>query len=213
METRFFSLMNSGGPINWVILGLYTVNLVLFSGRLVYFFRSRYSRRRFFSAPEQGSPEDSTLSPLRRIREVFLANPGASEAELSEKIDREAAVIKGEMERGLPGLSFITAAAPLLGLLGTITGLMKAFAQMEALGAAADISYLSGGIREAMITTATGLVTALCALGCTRLFENMAALRLKDMAIAVSLLSEKRRAGEREAPFAGEAGGLREDSA
>jgi biopolymer transport protein ExbB len=79
-----------------------------------------------------------------------------------------------------------------MGLLGTITGLMDAFFQIEQRGAAADISYLSGGIREAMITTATGLVTAICALGGARILDGLSSSRLKDMAMILSLLAERK---------------------
>jgi biopolymer transport protein ExbB len=112
---------------------------------------------------------------------------------LSETIDREAALIKGEMEKRLGILSFIGTIAPLLGLLGTITGLMNAFSQIEERGSSVDIAFLSGGIREAMITTATGLVTAICASSCCKWFEHLSASRLRDMSFAVSMLSEKFR--------------------
>jgi biopolymer transport protein ExbB len=97
------------------------------------------------------------------------------------------------MERGLSILSFIGTTAPLVGLLGTITGLMNAFSQIESRGASVDISYLSGGIREAMITTATGLVTALCATACCKYFEHLAERRLQDMTLCVSILGEHLR--------------------
>jgi biopolymer transport protein ExbB len=54
-----------------------------------------------------------------------------------------------------------------------------------------DISFLAGGIWEAMITTATGLVTAICALGCCKWFEHLSASRLEDMSFAVSILSQR----------------------
>jgi biopolymer transport protein ExbB len=225
----FIALMNTGGPINWVILALYAANLILFSWRLAYFFRSRPPRRRLFSALEDASPavasptaagEDPAgelfaggRDPLCRMGRAFLGHAGLPDAALSERLDREGALLKREMERGLGCFSFIGTTAPLLGLLGTITGLMRAFAQMELRGAAADISYLSGGIREAMITTATGLVTAICALGCARLFEYLAVSRLKDMAALVSLLAERRSLDRAAGKAAGAGEKPRRDSA
>jgi biopolymer transport protein ExbB len=202
----FIGLMNAGGPINWLILALYGANLLLFSWRLAYFFRSRSSRRGLFDALENAAPAlagENWKRPLRkalagergplcRMAELFLDHAEMPGEALSERLDREAALLKREMERGLGWLSFTGTTAPLLGLLGTITGLMKAFSQIELRGAGADISYLSGGIREAMITTATGLVTAICALGWVRLFEHLSSSRLKDMAILISLVAEKK---------------------
>jgi biopolymer transport protein ExbB len=218
----FIGVMNAGGPINWVILSLYGANLILFSWRLAYFFRSRSPRRRLFEALESAPPAiageswktqarkllSRGRSPLHRMARVFLDHADMPGEALSERLDREGALLKQEMERGLGWFSFAGTAAPLLGLLGTITGLMEAFSQIERRGAAADISYLSGGIREAMITTATGLVTALCALGCARLFGHLSASRLKDMSVLISLLAERKALAGAAGRGAGTAGGL-----
>lgn len=201
----FTGLMRSGGPVNAVILTLYALTLAVFSERLVWFFRTRCRSSRFPRLLEHNScaaflencAAHEKRSPLYRMALVFADNPDKTAAELSAIIDREGALIKREMERGAGFFSFAGTAAPLLGLLGTITGLMNAFSQIEARGSAADITFLAGGIREAMITTATGLVTAICALGAGKLFEHIAASRLADMAAAVSLLGQEfcRRAG------------------
>jgi biopolymer transport protein ExbB len=199
----FISFMRSGGPVNAVILGLYLFTLALCSQRLVWFFRTRCRQSRFlyllaeqpFTAISENLTAREKRSPLYRMALVVAHNAKKTERELSEIIDREGAGIRREMERGLVCFSFIGTVAPLLGLLGTITGLMHAFSQIEARGTAADITFLAGGIREAMITTATGLVCAIFALGCGKLFEQLGAARLADMGTAVSLLVEKFRSG------------------
>jgi biopolymer transport protein ExbB len=124
---------------------------------------------------------------------VFAHNDKKNIEALNEDVEREAAILKSEMEKGLAFLSFAASVAPLLGLLGTITGLMKAFSQIELRGAAVDISFLSGGIKEAMSTTASGLVTAIFALGGCKWFEYISASRLESMSLAVSFLSGKKR--------------------
>jgi biopolymer transport protein ExbB len=198
------AFMHSGGPVNWVIAGLYLVALAVFSERLVYFFRTRYSRNRFFRSlrTAAGNRPPETYPFLRRrglpgqperMAAVFLDNMEEEGPLLSERLDREGMAIRAGMERGQGIFSFITAAAPLLGLLGTITGLMNAFSEIERRGAVADIAFLSGGIREAMITTASGLVTALFASCCGRWFEHLAARRLQDMSLGLSLLTEQFR--------------------
>jgi biopolymer transport protein ExbB len=194
----FVRFMHTGGPINWVIAGLYVLVLAVFSERLVYFFRTRYRKDRFFRALESGPFSDmgalalsGPLSQPLRMARCFLENQEEPEQVQSEILDREAARIQGEMDRGLGLLSFAGTIGPLLGLLGTITGLMNAFGQIERRGSSVDISFLAGGIWEAMITTATGLVTAICALGCCKWFEHLAASRLEDMSFAVSILNQK----------------------
>jgi biopolymer transport protein ExbB len=200
----FVEFMHTGGPVNWVIAGLYVAMLALFSERIIYFFRTRYRKDRVFRAlesgaalfPDSGPPVFSGAAkdsqPVRMAR-CFLKHQEEPGPVLSEILDREAATIRGEMERGLGVLSFTGTVAPLLGLLGTITGLMNAFSQIEKRGSSVDITFLSGGIWEAMITTATGLITAICALSCCKWFEHLAASRLQDMSFAVSILSEKIR--------------------
>jgi biopolymer transport protein ExbB len=198
----FVQFMHTGGPVNWVIAGFYVLVLALFSERFVYFFRTRYKKERIFTALESGlsyeSGGPSFSGPGKRSQPVrmafcFLKHRGEPGPVLSEILDREAVIIRGEMERGLGILSFTGTVAPLLGLLGTITGLMNAFSQIEKRGSSVDISFLSGGIWEAMITTATGLVTAICAVCCCKCFEYLSASRLQDMSFAVSILSEKVR--------------------
>lgn len=200
LET-FIAFINTGGPINWLILGLYLADLGIVSERGAYFFRTRRPgavlletlRTGDFAASSERVKNREKRSPLYRIAEVFSCSQSKPEPALMEIIDREAALMKKEMERGLAFLTFAAAAAPLLGLLGTITGLMNAFAQIENRGAAVDIAFLSGGIKEAMTTTATGLVTAICAMGFGKLFEHLSASRLDAMAVIVSFLTQQLR--------------------
>jgi biopolymer transport protein ExbB len=195
--------INSGGVVNWVITGLYLFSLGVFSERLAYFFRTRYPRNRFFDYLREAgnfSPGEYPFSRKGRPRSqpermaaLFLDNLEEDGSLLSERLDREGMLIKAEMERGQGFFSFVSTAAPLLGLLGTITGLMTAFGEIERRGTVADIAFLSGGIREAMITTAFGLVAALFTSCSGRWFEHIAAKRLPDMGLGLSLLTERFR--------------------
>jgi biopolymer transport protein ExbB len=199
----FAQFMHTGGPVNYVIAGLYSVVLAVFSERLIYFFRSRYKKDRVFKALVSGGLSSDSIRSLfpgsqgrcqpLRMALCFFAHTHEPGPVLSEILDREAELIGEEMEKGLGLLSFIGTAAPLLGLLGTITGLMNAFSQIEQRGSSVDIGFLSGGIWEAMITTATGLVTAICAVSCCKWFEHLSASRLQDMGYAVSILTQHYR--------------------
>jgi biopolymer transport protein ExbB len=199
----FINFMRQGGPVNAVILALYVIVLAVFSERAVWFFFTRQRRRRscrpedlpdgeafqtFWAALSSGEKRHAVY----RMAAVIAHNAPKNDRELAEIIDREGAAVRGEMERGAVIFSFIGTVAPLLGLLGTITGLMNAFSQIEARGSAADITFLAGGIREAMITTATGLVTAIFALGAGKLFAYLRGCRLSAMADAVSRICERR---------------------
>ncbi|MDR1586563.1 MAG: MotA/TolQ/ExbB proton channel family protein [Treponema sp.] len=180
----FAFFMNAGGPINWIIAALYLAVLALGSNRGVYFWRTRPGGK----TAEGAFP----LNQAGRVTRRYIENRTIPKAELDEVIEREGAVIMAEMERGSALLGFIGTASPLLGLLGTITGLMRAFAAIESLGGNVDIAALSGGIREAMITTATGLVTAITAAALAKFFDSLSAARAREMSLALSLVSAQR---------------------
>ncbi len=77
-----------------------------------------------------------------------------------------------KMEKPLRTLGIIAHITPLLGLLGTVTGMMKAFMKIQEFGGAVDASVLAGGIWEAMITTAAGLVVAIPTMVAYHYFEG-----------------------------------------
>jgi biopolymer transport protein ExbB len=106
-----------------------------------------------------------------------------------------------ELERFLNSLNMIAGVSPLLGLLGTVTGIIKAFNAIQA-GGMGDPRMLSGGIAEALITTAAGLTVAIPSLIGFRLLRGKVdriviqmekdALRLAD---AVDAAAGRDRAG------------------
>ena len=87
-----------------------------------------------------------------------------SRADLEKTFSHVAAREVRRMERFLPTLFLISSVSPLLGLLGTVTGMIKAFQAIENLGGKVDASVLAGGIWEAMLTTALGLGVAIPAM-------------------------------------------------
>ncbi|MBU0580956.1 MAG: MotA/TolQ/ExbB proton channel family protein, partial [Candidatus Margulisbacteria bacterium] len=92
------------------------------------------------------------------------------------------------MEKYLWGLGAIGHLAPLLGLLGTITGLIRVFHKLESLSGQVEIGLLSGGIWEAMLTTAAGLIIAIPALLAFRFFENLVDRRTEEMQYTLTKL-------------------------
>lgn len=76
------------------------------------------------------------------------------------------------LEKNLRGLGIIAHISPLLGLLGTVTGMIKAFMQIQGLGGSVDASVLAGGIWEALLTTAAGLAVAIPTMFAYHYFEG-----------------------------------------
>ncbi len=108
-------------------------------------------------------------SPLGRILAAGLANAYHGRDVMKESIQEAAGHVIHELERYLNTLGTIAAIAPLLGLLGTVVGMIKVFAEIMAQGPG-NASALAGGISEALITTAAGLTVAIPALVMHRYF-------------------------------------------
>lgn len=106
---------------------------------------------------------EANPGPFAGIILVALRNRDLGSDELKEAILDQGRQEIRTLERGLVALETIAAAAPLLGLLGTVTGMIKVFNVISKQGIG-QASYLSGGISEALITTVTGLVIGIPAL-------------------------------------------------
>ena len=103
------------------------------------------------------------------------------------------------LQRGIPMIKTLAALCPLLGLLGTVLGMIGAFSKLEAAGSKVDPALLAGGIWEALLTTAFGLVIAIPALAAYYMFEGRVETVRAAMKDAAS--STKRTISSRPRPF------------
>jgi len=106
-------------------------------------------------------------SPVARVLESAVrygADPAMSTGDVEAEVSRVGSAQIRALESWLRGLSSIAHLSPLLGLLGTVTGMIVAFMNLEAAGSRVDPSILSGGIWEALLTTAFGLTVAIPAM-------------------------------------------------
>ena len=110
-------------------------------------------------------------SPLGNVLAAGLINSRHGRQIMKESIEEVASHEIHEMERYLNALGTIAAVAPLMGLLGTVIGMIKVFAEIMAQGTG-QANLLAGGISEALITTAAGLVIAIPALICHRMLQQ-----------------------------------------
>ena len=102
-------------------------------------------------------------SPLGKLLAAGLANRHRSREVIMERLEDTGRHVVHELERFLNTLGTIAGVSPLLGLLGTVTGIIKSFNAIQA-GGMGDPRMLSGGIAEALIATAAGLCVAIPAL-------------------------------------------------
>jgi biopolymer transport protein ExbB len=145
------------------------------------------------------SPEDLNLAksicskkegPFSRTVLTCLNNQDLPIDELRVLVEDEGRQEVRSLERGLLTLEIIAAVAPLLGLLGTVIGMIKVFNVIQTLGVG-QAKALSGGISEALVTTATGLTIGIPALIAFHYFRHRSEAFILDIEKYVILLLNK----------------------
>jgi biopolymer transport protein ExbB len=104
-----------------------------------------------------------------------------NEAVMREEIETLGGHELNRARRGLRSLDAIAHLSPLLGLLGTVLGMIEAFIQLEGAGTQVDVGLLAGGIWEALVTTAAGLAVAIPALAALNALEGMVERMREEM--------------------------------
>lgn len=110
-------------------------------------------------------------SPLGQVLAAGIANARRGREVMKEAMEEAAGQVAHDLERYLTSLGVIASIAPLLGLLGTVVGMIQVFTALMLEGAG-NASVLAGGISQALITTAAGLSVAIPALMCHRFFQR-----------------------------------------
>ncbi|MEM1446614.1 MAG: MotA/TolQ/ExbB proton channel family protein [Planctomycetota bacterium] len=177
MFDAWWSILERGGPVMWPLLALSVVSLTITIERVWWFASagrsSAWQAARSVAATLRESKTDQASSGLRRagpvfggfLREFAGDSRDVSDARLAEAIETH----RGRAERFLPTLSTIVTAAPMLGVLGTVLGIIESFeligGQSTSLGPGGmDPRDVGADIAEALISTAAGLVVALLTL-------------------------------------------------
>ena len=102
-------------------------------------------------------------SPVARLVEKGIERIGRPLQDIQTAVENMGNVEVARLEKGLPMLATIAGGAPMIGFLGTVTGMIRAFFEMANAGNNIDITLLSGGIYEAMVTTVGGLFVGIIA--------------------------------------------------
>lgn len=185
-------LIDKGGPIVVILLCLSVLSLAIILLKVFQFWRAGLTRRAFVDAAiakiEAGDKEGAvtllrkTRSPIAR---TLLAGVEGSlkGADAEEEIARVGGNELGGLQSYFRWLEVIGNISPLLGLLGTVIGMISAFQQLEGAGNKVDPAILSGGIWVALLTTAVGLSVAIPAITALNLLESrvdVARLALRD---------------------------------
>lgn len=102
-------------------------------------------------------------SPIARMLEKGIKNMHRSVTDINNAIEMAGNLEVAKLEKGLPVLASISGGAPMIGFLGTVMGMIQAFFDMANAGSNIDVTLLSSGIYQAMVTTAAGLSVGIVA--------------------------------------------------
>lgn len=176
-----FELVKAGGLLMWPLLICSIISLAIILERLWFLRTGRVIPPQLVARvrawDEAGALDANSLdklragSPLGRILAAGLANRHQDREVMKESIEEVGRHEVHDLERFLNALGTIAAITPLLGLLGTVIGMIKVFEVITALGIG-DPGVLAAGISEALITTATGLTIAIPSLMFYRYFRG-----------------------------------------
>ncbi len=168
-ERTLVETFRSGGLVMWPILALAILALIIALERLVVLARTRPRGQlvtRVGERIDQGKWSEAARccqgerSALSRVLLQVAANPGQRRNQLEQVVDEAILAERPALERFLPALNLIAVVCPLLGLLGTVTGMIDTFHVITDHGTG-DPRLLSGGISEALLTTEFGLMVAI----------------------------------------------------
>ena len=169
-------LLEIGGPVVWILLGfsVIAVSIVLIKIWQIMLLspESTTTAKKAILLWKQNEPEQalSLLKIPKPLDELLaLSMEGLRQGEipedlLKEELQRVASLRINQLRSYLRPLEVIASLSPLLGLFGTVLGMILAFQQMELAGSQIDPSVLSGGIWQALLTTAVGLGVAIPAV-------------------------------------------------
>jgi len=192
-------LLAKGGPVIWILAAYSSIGLAIVLERNILFLRLRQlpgtmlsKLDRLLEEPDATAQLAELKGPEARILQAMVAAERGGVRDLQGVGQRVRSEEIQRMEFGLRTLGILGNTAPLLGLLGTITGMIKAFMVIEQAGGKVDAQALAGGIWEAMITTGVGLTVAIPLLILLHFLEGAVERRALKMNRCIALLLERR---------------------
>ena len=170
-EMSLWELFNAGGWLMWVLLALGVITVFIFVERFVAIQRATQLDIHFMNRIRDyvvdGKVKDAIAfchhenTPIARMIEKGLERLGRPMSDVQNAIENVANLEVSKLENGLPFLATIAGGAPMIGFLGTVTGMVQTFMDMSAAGGTVDLGLLSGGMYVAMVTTVGGLIVGI----------------------------------------------------
>ena len=192
--------IDQGGILMWPIMLCSIVGLSVIVERFLSLHRATIDTREFMDTMRQVVRQnrmqeaieicDETDAPVARIMKAGLLKHNRSKEDIRESIEDAGHLEIPRLERYLSALATCANIAPLLGLLGTVSGMIKAFAQIQNKRGQVNPSDLAEGIGNALVTTAAGLTVAIPMLVAYNYFVTRVDNMVIEMEISSSELVE-----------------------
>ncbi len=176
ISLSFWELAQKGGIIMIPILLLSLIGIYIFADRWIAINKASKIDPSMMNQIRQNVADgkiDAALAicrtnniPIARMMEKGITRIGRPLNDVNAAIENVGNLEVSRLEKGLPILATCAGGAPMLGFLGTVTGMIRAFYDMAHAGNNIDITLLSSGIYEAMVTTVAGLIVGILAYFC-----------------------------------------------
>jgi biopolymer transport protein ExbB len=175
MESFDLTLIERGGPVMWVLLAVSLFGFVIFIERTLFLHRGQIRTGQFLEGIrnlvgkgrrlEALTLCEDTPGPIPGIVKAVLMQAGAAEAKMRTAAEEAALVEIPILERRIGAIAALARIAPLIGLLGTVLGMMEGFfgVSISDTQGYPTFGLLMGGLSEALLTTAFGLMIAIMA--------------------------------------------------
>ena len=190
---------NKGGPIMWPLLGISIWVIGMVIERFIHYYRVSINTPDFLRKIRillEGAKIKEAITlcenykgPIASIMKAGLLKTGKPREEIETAIAASGGIEMSRLERGLAGLATSSSIAPLLGFLGTVTGMTTAFDAIAAHGMN-NPAMVASGISEALITTATGLIVGIPAMTFYNYFTSKVRKLVLEMEESSGLLLE-----------------------
>ena len=169
----FIEMVLKGGPVMIPIVLLSIIAVYIFFDRYMAIRKAGKVDARLMNRVREyivGGKIDQAFAlcrnentPTSRMIEKGISRMGRSMSDVTMAIENVGNVEISKLEKGLPILASVAGGAPMLGFLGTVTGMIEIFYDMANAGSNINITLLSSGIYQAMITTVAGLIVGIAA--------------------------------------------------
>lgn len=191
MEFSIQELFLKGGGFMWPLLILSFVTVAIVLERFIFFTLHRYRTGQVLRDLANNRLKPNPQNPLISIGQIFVESAEGGEEHCLNVTERAAARLINQHERGLRTLSLIASVSPLIGLLGTVWGMVIAFSKIAKLGESVTPSDFADGIWTGLLTTVAGLLVAIPAMALAKIFEAKVDKLVHDLNVITSHLRER----------------------